>query len=211
MPAMKLTGFDVGAGLLVGLQALDRVVEVRIAAQEILAARRQGEADAERARRLGRRRDALDRLAEIVERPVLVAGRVLDRAADQAGRAGQPHGLGGEARRMAEAVLEIGRDRQLDRVDHGARMRQRLVARDLAVAPSERARAGAARGRQRAKAEPGQHARRAGVPRVGNQEGAGSLVQRPERGGLVALAGGHLVPPLVAVSGSRAQTSASSS
>jgi hypothetical protein len=76
---MKLTGFDtaeqtrahggevgqarrhqhVGAGLLEGLQPLDDVVEIRVAAQEALGARGQHEAERQRARSLRGRRHAL--------------------------------------------------------------------------------------------------------------------------------------------------------
>ncbi len=105
--------------------------------------------------------------AEIVERPVLLAGRVLDRAAHQAGFGGEPHRLGGESRRVAETVLEIGRDRQVDGGGDGARMRQRLLAPHLAVAPAQRAGKSAAGRGQRLETEPGQDARRTRIPGLG--------------------------------------------
>src|SRR5207247_8902289 len=64
---------------------------------------------------------------------------------------------------------------------------QRLVARHLAVAPAEDAGGRAARGRQRLEAEPGEDARRPGIPRVGDHEDARRLVERAEPGGPVAL------------------------
>src|SRR2546430_2131639 len=64
-----------------------------------------------------------------------------------------------------------------------------------AVAPTEDAGRGGARCRQRLEAEPREDARRAGVPRVGNHEDAGRLMQRAKTGGLVALACRHEVPP----------------
>src|SRR5215831_9619232 len=58
----------VGAGLLEGLEALDGVVEVLPAMQEILGARRQGEGEGELPRRLDRGGDAFRRVAEIIDR-----------------------------------------------------------------------------------------------------------------------------------------------
>src|SRR5207249_12328038 len=76
-----------------------------------------------------------------------------------------------------------------------AGLRQRRLARHRAVAPTEDTGGGAARRRQRLEAEPREDARRAGVPRVRNHEGARRLVQCAEAGGLVVLACRHRFPP----------------
>src|SRR5207245_6031820 len=70
-----------------------------------------------------------------------------------------------------------------------------LVARPRAVALAEHARLGAAGGRQRLETEPGEHARGARVPRVGDHERPRPFVERAEARGLVALARRHLWPP----------------
>src|ERR1700737_676248 len=74
-------------------------------------------------------------------------------------------------------------------------MGQRFLAGHLAVAPAENAGGGAAGGGQRLEAEPGQDARGARVPGIGNQECPWTLVQRAEACGLVALTDRHGVPP----------------
>src|SRR3989475_13268064 len=84
---------------------------------------------------------------------------------------------------------------KVGRLHDGAGVRQRLLACHRAVAPTEDAGGGAARRRQRLEAEPGEDARRAGVPRVWNHEGAGRLMQCAEAGGLVVLACRHRSPP----------------
>ena len=111
-------------------------------------------------------------VADVVERLVLVAGGVLDRAAHQPDAGGEADGLRRAVRRVAEALLEIGGHGQVGRLHDGARVRQRLVARHLAVAPAEHAGGGAAGGRQRLEAERGEDARGARVPRVRDHEGA---------------------------------------
>src|SRR5262249_60842121 len=68
---------------------------------------------------------------------------------------------------------------------------QGLAAPQVAVAPAEDAGLSAARRRQRLEAETGQDSRRAGVPRVRNDECSRSFVQGAEAGGLLALTHGH--------------------
>jgi hypothetical protein len=128
---------------------------------------------------------------EVVERLVLVAGRVLDRAADQPDPGGKADRFRRRRRRVAETPFQISRDRQVSRHHDGARMRERRLARHLAVALAERAGARAARGRERLEAKPGENARGACIPRIWNQKGARSLVQRAKAGRLVALRGRH--------------------
>src|SRR5204862_4390354 len=68
-----------------------------------------------------------------------------------------------------------------------AHLRERLVARDLAVAPAEDARRGAARRGERLEAQALKHARRTSVPRVGNDEGSRPFMQGLEALGFLAL------------------------
>src|ERR1700686_5226123 len=68
------------------------------------------------------------------------------------------------------------------------RVRQRLLARDLAVELAKRRRARGARGRERLKSQSRHDARRAAIPDVGNHEDARSLVQRAKAHRLVVLA-----------------------
>jgi hypothetical protein len=126
-------------------------------------------------------------MLEVVERLRLVAGRILDRAAHEPHPGRKTDRLCGGRRFVGKAPLEIGRDRQVGRLDDDARMRKRFVARDGAVAPAERAGARAARGRDRFEAEPGQDASAAAVPGVRDHEAA--LVKRLEARGLIGLEG----------------------
>jgi hypothetical protein len=87
--------------------------------------------------------------------------------------------------------LEVRRDRQIGRRRDFARVRERLVARQLAVLPAEDAGCGAARGRERLEAEPLEQLRRAGVECVGDDERTRSRVQRPQALGFVGGGGGH--------------------
>jgi uncharacterized protein YjiS (DUF1127 family) len=98
----------------------------------------------------GRRRDPLDREPAVVDP---LAAPVLDRAAGEPGRERAAHGLRDLLRRVAEAVLEVGRDRQRRRRRDLRRMRERLLARDVAVEPAERRGEAAARRRERIEAE----------------------------------------------------------
>ena len=162
----------VRAGLLEGLQPLDRVVEIGPAPQEILGPRGEDEIALQRPRRLDRRRDALDGLGEIVDRVARVAGMVLDRAAGQPGRLGGEDGLGGTFRAVALALLQIGRDRQIGRRDDVAAMVDHLLEADTAIGQAAREGiAGAGRG-ERLEADRGEQLGGADVPGIGNDEGA---------------------------------------
>ena len=77
--------------------------------------------------RLRSGRDAFDGLAEVVDRRGFVAGAVLDRAADETDRRRLPDRLRRILRAVAEPVLEIGRDRQVDAVDDQLGVPERLV------------------------------------------------------------------------------------
>src|SRR5262249_57505437 len=113
--------------------------------------------------------DALGRLADVEQRLVLSAcGRgVLDRRSDEAYGCGVAIGLGHVIRGGAETAFKIRRDRKIGRVNDGARVRERLVASDSAVA---RAVCGAgsrvAGGGDRRTAEARQNPRRPRVPAV---------------------------------------------
>jgi hypothetical protein len=126
-----------------------------------------------------------------VERRRLVSAVILDRCADDSGRAGAADRLGDVVGRVAEAVLEIGRNRQVGRRGDRLRVGERLVARELAILPAEDAGSGAARRRQRGEAEVREQHGRAGIEGVGDHEGAGAVVQRAKAGGLVGRGGSH--------------------
>src|SRR5262249_3290396 len=134
-------------------------------------------------------------LADVVERPIFLAGGILDRAADESHAGGEPDRLCHDDGRVAEALLEVGGYRQIAGLDDHARVGQRLVARHLAVALAEHARLGAAGGRQSSEPERGEHARGARVPRVGDHECPRPFVERAKARGLFALARRHLWPP----------------
>ena len=90
---------------------------------------------------------------------------------------------------VAEAVLQIARHREIDRVRDRAGVVHGLVARHVAVAPAEGAGKAAAGRSQRLEPQAGQDAGRAGVERVGEDEGFRALVQGMEPLGLFGLGG----------------------
>jgi hypothetical protein len=100
-------------------------------------------------------------------------------------------GLGHVIRGVAEAAFEIRRDRKIGRVNDGARMRERLVAGDPAVARAVCAGSRVAGCGDRRKAEARQNARRSRVPGVGDNERAHPLMERAERIAFVELSDGH--------------------
>jgi len=157
------------------------------------SARGEQERESELACRFRRGGDALGRLADVEQRLVLAAsGRgVLERRADEAYGRGLEIGLGHVLRGGAEAAFEIRRDRKIGRVDDGARVRQRLVAGDCAVARAVGAGSGAARRGERRKADARQDARRSGVPGVGDDERARPLMKGAKGIALVELSDGH--------------------
>jgi hypothetical protein len=127
--------------------ANEGVVEVRSAVQKILGPGSERESERQGARRRDRGRDALDRVAKIVNRSLRIAARILDRAADQARLGREPDGQRGRLGGMAEAVLEVGGHRQRRRLDDHPGVRQGLVARDPAIPAAEaEGAAGAGRG-----------------------------------------------------------------
>ena len=168
----------VRAGGLVGLQARDRVVEVGVAADVVLRARGQREREAEAARGVGRGGHALDRMVGLVE----ARRRDPSPRSSRRPRRPRPRARSPSPRRRARARSRSrGRRRPAGRSPPPAlrHVRRQLVERDLAVAAPERERERRARRRERLEPEPLEHARRAGVPRVGDHERL-ALVQRAE-------------------------------
>src|SRR5271163_1481376 len=78
-------------------------------------------------------------------------------------------------------------------------MAQQFVSRDeaLAVAAAQGEGKSCAGGRQGGKADGGEHARGAGVPRIGNDEGAGSFVQGAKLFSFFVLRGWHVEIPFL--------------
>src|SRR4029077_5146171 len=112
----------VGAGPLEGLQARDRVVEVRPAAQEALRAGGQGEREGELARRPRRGGDPFGGGGEGEEGGGGSARGILDGAAGEPGPGGEADRFGDVRRRVAEAFFEVGGDGEVGRLDDGARL-----------------------------------------------------------------------------------------
>nr|WP_294167171.1 hypothetical protein [uncultured Sphingomonas sp.] len=123
-------------------------------------------------RRRHGRLDAPDRVRDVVEGPGGVTRRILDGAADEADRPRIADRRRRVLRRIAEPLLEIGGNGQVRRLDNRLCVRQRLGPRHPAVALAEQGGLRPARGGERLEAERGQHARRAAVERIGDDEGA---------------------------------------
>ena len=147
--------------------------------QEVFGARGQDEQE-ERACRLDRSRHALDGELKIIDRLVYVSGRVLDRAAHDAGLRGEPDHLGGGARLVRIAALEVCAHRKRGRKrDVGTVIQHHAPAhRTGPVAAAERVRETKASRCERLEAERGEDLGRAGVPRIRNDERARALVKR---------------------------------
>ena len=128
----------VRAGAFERLQAADGVVEVGAAVEEVLGAADEHERERQRAHRLGGRGHPLDGQPEVVDGARRVAGRVLDRAADEPRLGGEPDRLRHRFGSVAEAVLEVGRHRQVGRLDDRARVGERLRRGSPLPAPSRR-------------------------------------------------------------------------
>jgi hypothetical protein len=210
IPAIKLNGRDkaaqtvctaarsgkpgaikhVGARRFKRLQALYRIVEVGIAAQEVLSSRRQDERDRQFARYLACRSHALLRMVQIEQqllwvaavviepptRPTVAARRIVSAA--PSGASSKPFSKSAETGRSVAATIARAWSSASCLVTH-------------AVAAAEHARRRTARGRQRLKPEPGQNSRGASVPSVGDYEKSGFSVQRAETIGLFELAECH--------------------
>ena len=101
--------------------------------QEILGARGEDEIALQRAGRLDRSRDALDGMGKIVDRPAVVSGEILDRAAGEARSFGREDGFGSTCRAVAFALFEIGGHRHADRGRHVLAMGDHRLEADRAV------------------------------------------------------------------------------
>ncbi|MDT4861498.1 hypothetical protein FQZ97_961060 [compost metagenome] len=99
----------IGAGLGERHQALDGVVQILAAMEEILRPCRQGEGEWQRTRRLHRRANPLDGLIQRIDRLVHAAAGILDGAADQADGRRHADGFGAAFGLVAVAVLQIRR------------------------------------------------------------------------------------------------------
>ena len=150
--------------------------------QKILGARDEHERKGKCVRGFGRGSDALGRVREIVDRARGIAGRIFDRCADETDLGCETDGLRRILGRVSVAVLEIGGDGEMRRVDDRLRIRERIIARDgaVAVAAAEHEGEAGAGGGERVEAEPREDARGAGVPRIGDDERARARVQRLE-------------------------------
>ena len=173
----------VGARLVEGLQPLDRVVEVAAAVQVVLRARRERERERQGARRPRRR----PRCARPPGRADRSARRVPRSSPRSSSRPARPPRHRESSRRrsrvVAEPVLEVAVHGQLGGAGDQGSVLERLVARHrrLAVAAAEAVGEAGARRGERLVAEPGEHAGRADVPRIGHHECARPLVQAAER------------------------------
>ena len=169
----------VGAGIPVGDEARDRVVEVVDVADVVLGAAGEHHRLGQGVRGLGRLGDTLRRQLDVVD----TAGRgvvVLDRAARRARLGEAPHRLRHTARlvRVAALAVDVQRDRRRRR--EGADMRHELVAADTLVEPAERPREPGARRRERLEAGGLEQPSGADVPRVRQREELLARVQLTE-------------------------------
>ena len=128
-------------------------------------------------RTLGRGAHACHGQIELVDRVLGIARGILDRAADRTGLGGKTDRLGRGGRLVGEAVLQIDIDRQIRRLGDRPAVGDHFGPADGAVGAAERIGEAEAGGGQRLEAECRQQLGRAGVPRIGNDEGAGPLVQ----------------------------------
>src|SRR3546814_6614519 len=125
--------------------------------------------------------DALDRKCEGENRVVASVLVSLDRAARQTGFGSSAYRLRCALRRIAEAFLQVGRDGKLRGLDDCAAVREHIVTRNAAVGRAERVGESRAGGRQGLEAERREQARRADIPGIGNDEGAGRVVKSAKR------------------------------
>ena len=179
----------VGARRLVGEKPLDRVVEVGVAAEEVLGPPDEHEREVERPRRVHRRRHPLDCVVEVVDAAFGVV--VLDRAADRAGLGGAGDRARGVLGRRAVAVLEVGRDRQVGRPVELRDVGGDLVEGEDLVRPPEPEAEPGAGGGERLEAEARQQLGGPRVPGVGDHERL-ALVQSAESLAFLLLGRRHM-------------------
>src|SRR6202035_800469 len=118
--------------------------------------------------------DAFDGVLVIVNRAVLVAGGVFDRAADDSCGAGEANRLRDESGNVTERIFEIGTDREIGGCGNGGAVREGFFALYFAIAATEGEGETGACGGEGFETETGEHASRTCVPRIRNDEGTES-------------------------------------
>src|SRR5262249_45133275 len=121
---------DVRAGLLVGKQSFDRVVEILAFAEVVLRARSDDHMNRPAVRRVGRRRDAFRRQADVVD---LAPPPVLHRAPGHSGLERELYRLSDSGGVVSETVLEIAVHRKAGCLGDRTGMSYRLLPAHLAV------------------------------------------------------------------------------
>jgi hypothetical protein len=99
-----------------------------------VCARSQKEGEGQFTLRFSGCRDSLDGEGIVIKRFVRVACRILDRAANESGISRQPDRLSHDLGRIAESSLQIGGNRQIGRIHNHARVRERFISRQTAIA-----------------------------------------------------------------------------
>ena len=132
---------------------LDRLIEVGPTDEETFSPRGEHDLGAVRVDCGARGPDARLRLPDLVKRPALVAGCILNRKPGDACRCTQRHVLEHFARAVPIARFVIGIHRQIGRRDDRADVRQHSIARHspIGVRESKRERCARTRGRKRLK------------------------------------------------------------
>ena len=157
---------------------------------QVLGPRSEQERYRQGVRNLSRRAYARDGEVEIVDRIGPIAAVVLDRATDHASLGGEPDRLGRCLGLVRETVLEIGIDRKIRRLSDHPAIGDHFGPAHSAVGAAEHVGQSQTGGGERLEARRCQQSCRAGIPRIGNDERAGPLVQCAERGGFLCL-GAH--------------------
>ena len=165
-------GEAVRAGLGVGLQPADRLLQVGPADDESLRAAREDDAGAALIDRTPRRPNSLHGQVERVERLVGAARRVLDREAGDPGRRGERDALGDSVRIVGVAALEVRAHRDLERTRDLGEVLQHLGTLDSLVGPRNRPGEAGARRRQRLEPELLEDHRATHVPGIRHHEAA---------------------------------------
>jgi len=167
-------------GFVESLQPSDGVVEIGPPAEEILGAGGEHEIGLQGARRADGGRDPLEGMGELVNRPGLIAAIVFDRTAGQSCGIRGKDGFAGTFWAVPLAFFEVGGHRQLDGagklaavLDHG------FEAHRTVFQSARESKPGAGRG-QRREAQVLQKLGCPDVPRIGNDEGAGTGMQRAQ-------------------------------
>src|SRR5438309_7753063 len=158
----------IGPDLLECLQTSDRVVEIRMIADVVLGARRQGERKFEPTCRLGGRGDPLGGVMQVVEATGGII--VLDRSTDGTNIGNAPDRDRRTLRIGAVAVLQVNRNRQIRRLVDGGDVPDHLIQRRLAVETAEGERETRACRRQRLESKRRQYAGRSDIPWIRNDE-----------------------------------------